>query len=848
MKKVYQVLGMTCAACEAHVDKAIRKVEGVSDVQVQLLTGKVVVHQRDEQVTPFIVQAVTDAGYQVADQERTSAGKIKDGTVAADENAGLKSRFLWSLGMMIPMMYLAMAHMWHLPLPTWLHAVPFMPLNAFLQFLLALPVLYLNRTYFINGFKRLWGRSPNMDSLIAVGSSAALVYGVWSLIRMMHALGAGNMVLVEQLAMSLYFESSVMILTLITLGKWLEGRAKGKTGEAIRKLMALAPAEVTRMEQGQQVTIPLTAVAVGDVLLVRPGERIPVDGEVAEGATAVDQSVVTGESIPVEKHPGDQLMAGTINQSGAITMKATRVGEDTTLSQIIRLVEEAASSKAPISKLADRIAGIFVPVVIGIALVTLAVWMVAGKPFSFALTAAISVLVISCPCALGLATPVAIMVGTGVGAENGILIKSAEALETAHEIDTIVLDKTGTITEGKPRVAAVIPAENVSEETLLAIAKALESASEHPLAGAVMAYGAASFQPAEQVCSIPGKGVEGRVAGGTAVGGTLALLTERGVALPLSWIEEKNQENQGKTMLYFALDQQFIGMIGVADGVKADSKAAVARMKDMGLQVLMLTGDHPSAANAIGQEVGVDRVIAQVLPGDKEAVVRSLQAEGRKVAMVGDGINDAPALTRADVGIAIGAGADIAIESADIVLSSGSLQLVPEALRLSRRTIRTIRQNLFWAFIYNVIGIPLAAGAFYPAFGWLLSPMFASAAMSFSSVFVVTNALRLRNFRQLYAPRDTNEEISAVSVSPQQESKTQQKEELLMEKKMLVEGMSCNHCKAAVEKALKAVPGVTDCVVDLTEKKAVIRLDRDVADQALMDAVAGADFTPVKML
>ena len=635
-----------------------------------------------------------------------------------------------------------------------------------------------------------------------------------------------------------------MILTLITLGKFLEARAKGKTGDAIRKLMELAPDTATVIRDGETVVVPLSEVRLGDTVQVKPGERVPVDGKLLEGITAVDQAAITGESIPVDKKPGDQLIAGSVNQTGAILMEAQKVGEDTTLMQIVHLVEEASASKAPISKLADKISGVFVPVVMSIALVTFIVWMLAGKGFAFALSMGISVLVISCPCALGLATPVAIMVGTGVGAKNGILIKSAEALEAAHAIDTVVLDKTGTITEGKPRVTDYFPAAQVTQQELMRSALALEQSSEHPLARAITAAGKEmQVQSASGIASVPGKGLRGTaVSGETLLGGTVRFLKEEDVKLSDAWVEQVAAKCAGKTLLHFAVDGRYLGAIAVADTLKPTSPEAIAALRHMGVRVIMMTGDSKDAAAEIARQAGVDEVLAEVLPQDKEKKVAELMSQGRKVAMVGDGINDAPALTRADVGIAIGAGTDIAIEAADFVLVKSDLRDVPTAIRLSRNVLRNIKENLFWAFFYNCVGIPLAAGVFYNWLGWQLSPMFAAAAMSFSSVFVVSNALRIRSFKA--------EKTEAHSAAPAELRviADENKEEKTMEKKMLVEGMSCNHCKMSVEKAIKAVPGVTDCVVDLAAKTATITLNADVADDKLMEAVRGADFKPVKML
>lgn len=843
MKQHYDITGMTCSACAAHVEKAARSVPGVTEAQVNLLANKMTCEQADDKLTAQVIAAVQKAGYGAS--VPGAAAKQQPGEdPAKKEYKSMKTRLIVSLCFMIPMMYLSMGDMMHLPLPWFFNGMKYMLPNAFTQFLLALPVIFINRKFFSNGFKRLFMREPNMDSLIAVGSGSALVYGIFSLYKMIFAMVDGNEAAMHVAGMELYFESSVMILTLITLGKFLEARAKGKTGDAIRKLMELAPDTATVIRDGETVVVPLSEMRLGDTVQVKPGERVPVDGKLLEGITAVDQAAITGESIPVDKKPGDQLIAGSVNQTGAILMEAQKVGEDTTLMQIVHLVEEASASKAPISKLADKISGVFVPVVMSIALVTFIVWMLAGKGFAFALSMGISVLVISCPCALGLATPVAIMVGTGVGAKNGILIKSAEALEAAHAIDTVVLDKTGTITEGKPRVTDYFPAAQVTQQELMRSALALEQSSEHPLARAITAAGKdMQVQSASGIASVPGKGLRGTaVSGETLLGGTVRFLKEEGVKLSDAWVEQVAEKCVGKTLLHFAVGGRYLGAIAVADTLKPTSPEAIAALRHMGVRVIMMTGDSKDAAAEIARQAGVDEVLAEVLPQDKEKMVAELMSQGRKVAMVGDGINDAPALTRADVGIAIGAGTDIAIEAADFVLVKSDLRDVPTAIRLSRNVLRNIKENLFWAFFYNCVGIPLAAGVFYHWLGWQLSPMFAAAAMSFSSVFVVSNALRIRSFKA------EKMEIHSAAPAELRVIADENKEEKTMEKKMLVEGMSCNHCKMSVEKAIKAVPGVTDCVVDLAAKTATITLNADVADDKLMEAVRGADFKPVKIL
>lgn len=760
MHQKFQVTGMSCSACSAHVEKAVSQMEGVSQVTVSLLTNSMTVDY-DEAVTSAeaISQKVDAEGYGACPLVEGAAGEAVQASAGKGESGQDQTireyivRLWVSFGFLIPLMYVAMGHMIGLPLPSWLHGDSNAVAFSFTQFLLCIPVVYVNRKYYQNGYKLLFKGAPNMDTLIAVGSTAALAYGIFAIYRIGYGLGHGDMDTVHHYSMNLYFETGVMILALITLGKFLEARSKGKTSAAIARLMDLAPKTATVERDGTEVTVPVEQVQAGDIVVVRPGQSIPVDGTIVEGSSSVDQAALTGESIPVEKQPGDTVMAATVNKNGFFKFRALKVGADTTLSQIIRLVEEAASSKAPIARLADRISGIFVPVVMTIALITAVVWLLVGATFEFALTSAIAVLVISCPCALGLATPVAIMVGTGKGAENGILIKSAEALEIAHTVNTVVLDKTGTVTEGAPRVTDLLPAPGVDPMDLLATAAALEKPSEHPLAEAVLLRAQEEGLEVAQVSdfiSVPGRGIQGSLEGKALSAGNLALFQEQGLQVgELAEAGEKLAE-EGKTPLYFSRDGQLLGIIAVADTIKPTSQRAVEELQQMGIEVAMLTGDNQKTAEAIRRQLGISRVIAEVLPQDKEKEVRRLQEEGKKVAMIGDGINDAPALTRADVGIAIGAGTDVAIESADIVLMKSDLMDAVTAIQLSRAVIRNIKMNLFWAFFYNCIGIPLAAGVFYTALGWQLNPMFGAAAMSLSSVCVVTNALRLRFFKPAF--------------------------------------------------------------------------------------------------
>ncbi len=827
MKLKFNVTGMTCAACSARVEKVTNATEGVKKAEVNLLRGTMTVEADSVAVAEKIIQAVSHAGYgaSLAGQEKKEA-KLEQPDHGQRE---MKKRIIGSAVFLVILMYFTMGHMIGLPSPGWYHGSENAMVAALLQFFLTLPAVYLNRVYYQRGIKSLWHRAPNMDSLIAVGSGAALIYGIAALFAMANAMGHGDWETVEHYSSNLYFESAAMILTLITLGKYLETRAKGKTGDAIRKLMDLSPKSAHVIRDGVEIEIPMEQVRRGDIVAVRSGGSIPVDGVVVTGRGAVDQSALTGESVPVEKRAGDTVTAATINTEGYLEIRAEKVGEDTTLSQIIHMVEEAGGSKAPIARLADRIAGVFVPVVMTLAAITFVVWMFISGDLEYALTNAISVLVISCPCALGLATPVAIMVGTGRGAGMGVLFKNAEALENLHRIDTVVLDKTGTLTTGKPAVTDVF-AQGISTEELLKVAAAVEKQSEHPFAKAIQERAKGLEIPvAVDFETIPGLGVSGMVEGVRIYGGNQKLMREHGIQVPAYEALEQN----GKTPLYFATEEgRFLGVIGAADVLKADSKVAVEALKKIHIDVVMLTGDNGQVAQSIASQAGIDHVISDVLPADKAGAVKSLQSQGKSVMMVGDGINDAPALVTADVGMAIGAGTDVAIESADVVLMSGSLCGVTEAVRLSKATIRNIKQNLFWAFFYNCLGIPIAAGVLSPL-GITLSPMIGAAAMSCSSVFVVTNALRLRKFQAKSMP-------SIPAEVPDVENMKEEKE---METVIYVNGMMCTHCKAMVEKVCKAVPGTVDAVVDLQAKNVTVTGEADVA--ALKKAITDAGYEVV---
>ena len=884
MKERFDVTGMTCSACSSHVEKSVGKLTGVENVSVNLLTNSMQVEFDENKLdTAGIIKAVEDAGYGAAVKDgHAKSGTKTSGQSDSQENSGLsaveqnvknmKKRLIVSLIFWIPLMYVSMGHMiyqWlNIPMPpftmNFLHGNENAITYAFTQFLLLLPILIANQKYFKNGFKTLWHRSPNMDSLIAIGAGAAILYGIFAIYRIGYAMGHGDIMVVHQYAHDLYFESAGTILTLITIGKYLETKSKGKTSEAITKLLNLAPKTVTVVRDGVEQVVDAADVGKGEIFLVKPGESVAVDGIVLEGKSSFDESAITGESIPVPKQEGDAIVSASMNKSGLIRAKATKVGEDTTIAQIIRLVEEASSSKAPIAKMADKIAGVFVPTVITIALITGVIWLISGATFEFAMSTAIAVLVISCPCALGLATPVAIMVGTGKGAENGILIKSGDALETAHQIDTVVLDKTGTITQGKPVVTDIICAAGKSADKtqLLQIAGSLEKGSEHPLAEAIVNYCVTNNISLEKVTdfnALFGKGIEGTVSGTHYYAGNEKMMEEKGISLSA---EQKNQirelAKQGRTPLLFADEKQFLGIVAVADVVKPTSKEAVQKFRDYGIHVIMLTGDNEVTAQAIKEQVGIDEVIAGVLPTQKEEKISALKQAGHKVAMIGDGVNDAPALASADVGIAIGAGTDVAIESADIVLMKNDLLDAVGAVKLSKAVIRNIKENLFWAFFYNSIGIPLAAGVLYPLFQIKLNPMFGAAAMSLSSVCVVSNALRLRWVKLHDAKKTQSEPYQDVAASTIADinqhnaldnnikSTNNDKGESTMTTTISIEGMMCAHCQAHVEKALKEVAGVTEVTVSLENKNAVVTGDASV--EALKQAVvdAGYEVTDVK--
>ena len=842
MKLKFQVTGMTCAACSARVEKVTKAVEGVQKAEVNLLAGTMQAEVLSPEIASAIIQAVQNAGYhaQLAGEKKETKAEKTPTEEALKE---MKTRIIGSSICLIILMYFTMGHMVGLPAPHWYHGIENALVAALLQFFLTLPPVYLNRVYYTRGLKALWNKAPNMDSLIAVGSLASLTYGIAALFRMAWGMGHGNWEVVKMYSENLYFESAAMILTLITLGKFLETRAKGRTGDAIRALMDLSPKTALVRRNGEIEEIPVEEVRVGDILIVRSGGQIPVDGTVLEGRASVDQSALTGESVPVEKVPGNTVAAATINTEGYLEFRADKVGEDTTLAQVIRMVEEAGGSKAPIARLADKIAGIFVPVVMTIAAITFAVWMLAGQSLEFSLNCAISVLVISCPCALGLATPVAIMVGTGRGAQMGILFKNAEALENLHHVDTVVLDKTGTLTTGKPEVTDVIPGAVATSE-MLRIAASLESRSEHPFAKAILKHmGNSAYPEVSDFETLPGRGVAGTINGIRYYGGNDRLMKELNIAIP----DLPELARNGKTPLYFANQRkEFLGTIAAADVLKADSAAAIGEMQRSGLDVVMLTGDNEITAKSIADKAGITHVISDVLPTDKAGAVQKLQSAGHKVLMVGDGINDAPALVTADVGMAIGAGTDIAMESADIVLMNSSLAAVSDAIALSKATIRNIRQNLFWAFFYNTLGIPIAAGALFIPFGLQLSPMLGAAAMSMSSVFVVTNALRLRLFKvrarsaEPAAPTEIcacAEEEPAVEAAPQEQP-------AVTETVIYVNGMMCSHCTSSVEKACMGVPGTVSAVADLEKKLVTVTGTADY--EALKKAILAEDYEVVE--
>ena len=849
----YNVTGMSCAACSARVEKAVKKVPGVTSCSVSLLTNSMGVEGTASPAA--ILSAVQEAGYG-ASPKNVSASKASGASADLDaladhETPKLKRRLIASLGFLLVLMYFSMGHMmWGWPLPRWFDGNHIA--MGLVQLLLAGIVMVINQKFFINGFKGLIHGAPNMDTLVALGSMASFVWSTYALFAMTRAQVDGNDALVMHYMMEFYFESAAMILTLITVGKMLEARSKGKTTDALKSLMKLAPKTATLVRDGAEVTVAIADVQKGDVFVVRPGENIPVDGVVLEGTSAVNESALTGESIPVDKAVGDKVSAATTNQSGFLRCEATRVGEDTTLAQIIKMVSDAAATKAPIAKIADTVSGFFVPAVISIAVVTTIVWLLLGHELGYALARGISVLVISCPCALGLATPVAIMVGNGLGAKNGILFKTAASLEAAGRTQIVALDKTGTITEGAPRVTDLLPAEGVSETELLTLAAALESRSEHPLAKAVLADAEAkAITPPEvtDFAALPGNGLAAKLNGMDIYAGNAAFIQTK-LTLPAALAQQAEKlASEGKTPLFFGGAGRLLGVIAVADTLKEDSPEAIRQLQNMGIRVVMLTGDNQRTADAIGRQAGVDEVIAGVLPDGKEAVIRQLQASG-KVAMVGDGINDAPALTRADTGIAIGAGTDVAIDAADVVLMNSKLSDVPAAIRLSRATLRNIHENLFWAFIYNIIGIPLAAGLFIP-FGLTLNPMFGAAAMSLSSFCVVSNALRLNLF-DLHSTRHDHKTASPAAAPVQSAAENNKKsdaeapevktEDHTMKKTLKVEGMMCGHCEARVKKALEALPEVDEAVVSHEAGTAIVTLNAEVADDVLKNAVEAQDY------
>ena len=854
-KEKFDVTGMTCSACSSRVEKCVSRLEGVQEVSVNLLTNSMVVGYDEEKLDEQgIVNAVEKAGYGASpagSHKEAGAASAADGkklTPVQEAQKNMKRRLIGSFVCLIPMMYISMGEMMHhmfgLPVPQLFHHIFYGTENgiafAFVQFLLLLPIVYLNQSYYRNGIRNLFHRSPNMDTLIAVGSLAAIVYGIAAVFLIGYGLGHGDMALAEKYSGDLYFESAGMIVTLITLGKYLESRSKGKTSEAIEKLMNLAPKQATVIRDGQEVRIPAEQLQQGDIVLVKPGESIAADGVVIEGTTSIDESAITGESIPVEKQPGDKVVSATMNKAGSIRFRAERVGEDTTISQIVRLVEEASSSKAPIAKLADKIAGVFVPVVMTIAALVFLIWMLAG--LEFALSTAIAVLVISCPCALGLATPVAIMVGTGKGAENGILIKSGEALEIAHKVDTVVMDKTGTITEGRP-VVTDVKVFGMSEQVFLGLAAGMEAGSEHPLAEAVVGYAKEhGIEPMQmqEFSAVFGKGIQAKWQENWYYSGNESFLAEQGIDMQKVRSQIDTYADEGKTPLLFAGNGQLIGILAVADVEKASSLAAIEQFRKMNIDVVMLTGDNKRTAAAIQKRLGIPKVIAEVLPQEKEEQVAKLQKEGHTVAMIGDGINDAPALARADVGIAIGAGTDVAIESADAVLMRSDLLDAVSAIRLSKATIRNIKENLFWAFFYNTIGIPIAAGILYPAFQIKLSPMLGAAAMSLSSVCVVCNALRLKWFRP---QKHIQQEEQKQENDKQEENK---KEETKMVTELTIDGMMCAHCQKHVQDALAAMDGVTAVTVDLEAKKAQVTTDKEISMDTFAKVIADAGYTLVR--
>lgn len=839
-EKQFDVGGMTCAACQANVEKCVLKLDGVKKVDVSLLSNSMKVEYDENIVNENTISlAVENIGYSanVKGKQGEASGFKQEWEArqkrVEDEQNKAKLRLIYSLLLLIPLMLISMGPMIGIPI---LAGEENAMISSMSQLLLATIILFIQNHFFIHGFKALMKKAPNMDSLVAIGSLASYIYGLYSVYRMAYGFGYGNMQVVHHAMHALYFESAAMIVTLVSVGKYLESRSKSKTTDALSKLVDLAPKSATVIRDGKEILVSSSEVLQGDIVVIKPGQKIPVDGKIVSGIGYVDQSTITGESIPVEKHPGDMVISATLNQNGSFKFEALKVGDDTTLAQIIRLVDEAGNSKAPIARLADKVSGVFVPIVIAIAIITAAVWLILGQSFEFALSNAISVLVISCPCALGLATPVAIMVGTGKAASQGILIKSAQSLETLHSIDTIVLDKTGTITSGRPSIQNIIKYKSMSDDDFLSLAASIEQGSEHPLASAILNQAKQKhleLKKVEDFEAVGGKGVVAKVEGKTYFAGNSSFIKEKGISFKEKDVVDLADE--GKTPLIFASTSEIIGIIAVADTIRDSSKAAIQEFKQKGLHVVMLTGDNRRTANAVGKGLNIDEVISDVLPADKESVIRRLQDQNRKVMMVGDGINDAPALMRADVGVAIGKGTDIAIDSADIVLMKNSLLDVNTAIDLSVSVIRNIKMNLFWAFFYNFLGIPVAAGVFYPLFGWLLSPMLGSAAMSLSSVCVVTNALRLRFFE----PKKID--IKEETIIEKEDTK-------MMKKTMIVDGMMCQNCVRHVKKALESIDGVVSVNVDLDSKTAEIEMKQEIDDKILLDAVKEEGYEPLEIL
>lgn len=851
-KKLFDISGMTCSACSNRIEKAVAKHHGINDVNVNLLKNNMTVSYDDQIISAnAIAQIVNDVGYHAVLHENSQQSNNNENPPDSSmiESQEMKKRLWVSLIFTLPLFYLSMGHMTGLPIPSIFLGEQNALIYIFSQFLLMLPVVVVNSKYYRTGFKTLFAGSPNMDSLIAIGSGAAVISGIYTIFKMSYAIGHHDFATANHASMNVYFESAAMILTLITLGKFFEAQAKGKTSDAIKQLMNLAPKTATVIRDGIESTIPSDELKVDDIVVVKAGESIPVDGVITKGHAFIDESAITGESVPIEKQKGDRVISATLSKSGYFQMQATQVGENTTLSQIVKLVDEATSSKAPIARIADKISGFFVPTVILIAIIATVIWLLLGYDFEFSLSIGIAVLVISCPCALGLATPTAIMVGTGRGAKFGILFKSAEAIETAQAVDTVILDKTGTITEGKPAVTDIVVNENSIQESskLLQIAASLEKLSEHPLAKAIVNYAelhSISLVKVDDFIQLAGQGISGTIEDKCYFAGNKKLMNEQGITLPETIaLQSEKFAGAGKTVLYFANKQHILGIIAVADVIKSTSRQAVAELYALGINVIMLTGDNAKTASAVQQQVGIKQTVSDVLPQDKELHIRQLKEQGRNVAMVGDGINDAPALARANVGIAIGAGTDIAIESADIVLMKNDLLDVVTTIQLSKSVMQNIRQNLFWAFFYNVVGIPIAAGLFYKVWGLTLNPMIAAAAMSLSSVCVVSNALRLRLFKPRHIMPDTENKSSATS----NELITIDNRSYSMIKHILVEGMSCNHCAGHVEKALQNVSGVVSAKVDLAAKTAVVEVNNNCSDEALRSAITDAGYDAIEI-